>query len=56
MLDSVFPPVCSGEHKSGVMLNCLVISFLQLGSFKVPGERTWAKRKGSKEMLLTFCV
>lgn len=43
----------SGAHKSGVRLNCLLISFLQVGSFKVRGDRTgqMGKGGGGKESL-----
>ena len=37
---------------SGVRLNCLVISFLQVGSFKVRGDRNGQKAKAQKELLL----
>ena len=33
---------------SGVRLNCLVISFLQVGSFKVRGDRNGQIGKGKK--------
>ena len=36
----------SGAHKSGVRLNCLLISFLQVGSFKVRGDRNGQMGKG----------
>lgn len=41
----------SGEHKSGVRLNFLLISCLKLGSFKIGGEQKWANRKGAKDRL-----
>ena len=44
----------SGAHKSGVRLNCLVISFLQVGSFKVGGDRNGQMGKGRKEKGVPF--
>ena len=33
-------------------MNCLVISFVSLGSFKDRGKYKWANRKGAKELIL----
>ena len=42
------------EEKSGVRLNCLVISFLYLDSLKVRGYQNW--QTGAKELLSSSSV
>lgn len=43
----------SGQHKSGVSFNYLVISFLYLGSFKFGGEQERGKRAAFR---LSRCI